>query len=99
MTCGCKLHHRYCHKHFKGGAVRNVKVHRVLFCANRSCGMSMNRDENAAANILKLFLQEVEKGTRPRHFSRGVQLEECIGAPFGEVIPVQPVHSGIISGH
>ena len=105
-TCGCTLHHRYCHKHKKkkeiyeesDGVGKTVKVHSVLFCDNRSCGMSMNRDENASRNILQLLLRQLEHGTRPAHFSRGCRLEECTGAPWSisTEVSVQPVHSGII---
>ena len=97
-ACGCKLQHRYCHKHKKkkyiedttDGVGKIVKVHSVLFCDNRSCeSISMNRDENASRNILQLLVQQLQNNSRPTHFSRGCKLEECTGAPFGEV-QVQP---------
>lgn len=98
-TCGCKLHHRCCHKHKKKKHIKEdsdavgkaFKVHKVLFCDNRSCNsISMDRDENASRNILQLLIQQLRNNSRPAHFSRGCKLEECTGAPFGEV-PVQPV--------
>lgn len=102
-ACGGCLRHQYSHVHErkspqkKGGEVkRNAKVHSVLFCPNKSCGMAMNRDENAARNILELLKLQVSNLERPGCFCRGSNLEECKGAPFKEV-PMQPVHSGIIA--
>lgn len=81
--CGQPLHHQYSHKRCKDKVVRTVKVHSVLFCRNRSCrGMTMNRDENAARNLLALLRQSVLVGTRPLAFSRGVALEDCLEAPW-----------------
>ena len=83
-NCGCPMHNRWCHKH-KDGKSRLTKIHKVLYCANSSCnGISMDRDENASRNILRLLLLEVQGKPRPPHFCRGVELTEGMAAPFGE---------------
>ena len=105
-ACGCAMRHAYRHKHerrcpergFEGGELRGVvKVHAVLSCPNSCCrGICMNRDENAALNILQLLRMQVTGHQRPPHFSRGVELREDMRAPFGDV-SVSPVHSGNIA--
>ena len=103
-TCGGLLHNRCCHKHFKAkdearGHVRGelrgaVRVHKVLCCANSSCsGISMDRDENASRNILRLLILQAQDQPRPPVFTRGVQMRENMPAPFGEV-GVWPVSAG-----
>lgn len=53
--CHCALQNQHSHVRCKDGVVRTRKVHSVLFCPNRSCnGMAMDRDVNAARNILSL---------------------------------------------
>ena len=105
-TCGGLLHNRCCHKHYKAkdearGHVRGelkgaVRVHKVLSCANSCCsGISMDRDENASRNILRLLLLSAQGQPRPPVFTRGLEMRENMPAPFGEV-GVWPVHSGII---
>lgn len=70
----------------------------MLFCFNKSCDSTMNRDENAAKNIFRLLKMQLSEQQRPRCFCRGVNIEECMEAPFGEV-SVQSVHCGIITNH
>lgn len=102
--CGRPLQHRRGHTHRKqtGEVKRSGSIHSVLFCSNKSCGTTMNRDENAARNILGLLTHQVLALQRPRCFCRCVCLEdeECMQAravarPFE--VCVQPVHSGIIA--
>ena len=103
-TCGCCLRNRWCHKHHsrkdearghtRGELKGTVKVHKVLCCANSSCvGMSMDRDENASLNILRLLVAASLGQQRPPHFTRGVELRDDMPAPFGEV-GVWPVNVG-----
>ena len=106
-TCGGLLHNRCCHKHYKKkdearghiqGELRGaVRVHKVLCCANSSCsGISMDRDENASRNILRLTLLAAQSQPRPPQFTRGVELREDMPAPVGEV-GMWPVSVGVAS--
>jgi hypothetical protein len=99
-ACSQVLQHQYSHmKNRKDGEVRTRRVHSVLFCPNKSChGIAMDRDENAARNILTLLKHHVRDGSRPAPFCRGVVLEECLQAPgVPQEACEQPVHSGIIT--
>lgn len=99
-VCSHVLQHQQSHmKNKKNGEVRTRRVHSVLFCPNRSChGMTMDRDENAALNILSMLKHDIRDGSRPAAFCRGVNLEECLSAPEATQEAVrQPVHSGIIT--
>ena len=108
-ACGCVMRNAKRHKHerrcrergFEGGELRGtVKVHAVLSCPNSCCrGICMNRDENAALNILRLLQRQIAGQQRPPQFSRGVsvdELREDMQAPFGDV-SISPVHSGNIA--
>ena len=53
-----------------GGGQRKVRVHAVLVCTNRLCKVRVNRDCNAARNILALLLAMLS-GSRPKPFCRG----------------------------
>lgn len=61
-TRGSRLRNPYSYVHEKrspqrdGGEPKgNMKIHGVLICSNKCCGIAMNRDENAAKNILGLL--------------------------------------------
>ena len=47
------------------------EIYPVRFCSNKSCNARMNRDINAARNILALLLAMVQGHTRPEPFVRG----------------------------
>lgn len=51
------------------GVGQSKRVHAVLFCTNRSCAVRVNRDCNAARNILALLIAML-KGDRPKRFRR-----------------------------
>ena len=103
--CGCEMHNAYRHRHHRkdpergiiGGELKGVvKTHSVLHCAHSGCsGISMNRDENASLNILRLLVLESQGFPRPPQFSRGVELRDGIAAPFGDV-GVWPVNPGVL---
>ena len=59
-----------------------------------SCvGMSMDRDESASLNILRLLVASCLEQPRPPQFTRGVELRDDMPAPFGAVgvwpVPVE----------
>ena len=75
--CHCGLQKREMHRHHKkgqqhqGGEFRDVtKPHSVLFCANKSCRMLVNRDVNASRNILGCLKHEATGRKRPEALSR-----------------------------
>jgi transposase len=71
FDCRTRLHNQYSQKQCKDGAVKTVKVHSVLHCRNSGCnGMTVNRDVNAARNILALLTVQLEGGVRPAEYSR-----------------------------
>jgi hypothetical protein len=75
FDCKTQLHNQYSEKQCKDGAIRTVKVHSVLHCRNSGCnGMTVNRDENVARNILRLLKCRREGRTRPVEFCRSVSI-------------------------
>ena len=82
--CGRKLEHRRSNRHRGDGVVQeNVRIHKVLYCANSSCtSTTVDRDENASRNIRDLLLRSVQHLPRPPHFCRGVRLDDGMAAPF-----------------
>ena len=116
-ACGCTLQNAQRHTHWRRGNAQGrtvgeskgaVKVHSVLHCANSGCsGICVNRDDNASLNILRLLILKSQGFSRPPQFCRGMELDNGIPAPFGDVgvWPVavgffkNPVEkSGIITG-
>ena len=94
--CGCQTRNAYCHKHErKSGELKGVvKAHSVLHCAHNGCsGISMNRDDNASLNILRLLILDCQGFPRPPQFCRGFESRDGMPAPFGEV-GVWPVNVG-----
>ena len=94
--CGCQTRNAYCHKHERrsGELKGTVKAHSVLHCAHNGCsGISMNRDDNASLNILRLLILDCQGFSRPPQFCRGFELRDGMPAPFGEV-GVWPVSVG-----
>ena len=90
--CKCTLSHQYSHVRDRKDKVtiRTQRIHSVLFCKSKSCnGMAMDRDENAARNILEILKAHVKDGTRPLTFCRGTVLplvdEMCVEAPQGRL--------------
>ncbi|KAI8905421.1 hypothetical protein EDD86DRAFT_220027 [Gorgonomyces haynaldii] len=56
---------------------RKVKVHSVLHCPNSEChGMTVNRDTNAARNMLQLLLDQCYDHERHICFQRGTPVTE-----------------------
>ena len=47
------------------------EVYAVRFCSNKSCNARMNRDINAARNMLALLQADVRGEARPTAFARG----------------------------
>ena len=103
-TCGGVLDNRHRHKHYRakdearghvrGELRRGTRVHKVLHCANSGCsGISMDRDQNASRNILRLLILQGQSKPRPPQFTRGVELREDMPAPF-EAVGVWPVSVG-----
>ncbi len=63
------------------------RVHKVLHCRNsvgsvqsERCGMTWNRDTNAAKNILMLALHELRMWQRPDVFCRSQKTNITIGS-------------------
>ncbi|GAQ92330.1 hypothetical protein KFL_009820010 [Klebsormidium nitens] len=74
FDCKTQLRNQYSEKRCKDGAVKTFKVHSVLHCINSGChGMTVNRDVNAARNILRLLRLRLEGRTRPVEFCRSVK--------------------------
>lgn len=71
--CHCKLNKTHMHKHWNrrsdkptGDVKENdSKVYSILFCANRSCRMLVNRDVNASQNILACLKCQLTGQERP----------------------------------
>ncbi|GAQ93531.1 hypothetical protein KFL_016210020 [Klebsormidium nitens] len=75
FDCKAQLRNQYSEKRCKDGAVKTVKVHSVLHCRNSGCnGMTVNRDVNAARNILRLLRLRLEGRARPVEFCRSVTI-------------------------
>ena len=75
FDCKTQLHNQYSEKRCKDGAVKTVKVHSVLHCRNSGChGMTVNRDVNAARNILRLLRLRLEGRARPVEFCRSASI-------------------------
>jgi hypothetical protein len=75
FDCKTQLHNQYSKKRCKDGVVKTVKVHSVLHCQNTGCnGMTVNRDVNAARNILRLLRCRLEGHVRPVEYSRSVTI-------------------------
>ncbi|KAI8903625.1 hypothetical protein EDD86DRAFT_97504 [Gorgonomyces haynaldii] len=56
---------------------RKVKIHSVLHCPNSKChGMTVNRDTNAARNMLQLLLDQSRGLERHICFRRGTPVTE-----------------------
>jgi hypothetical protein len=71
FDCKTQLHNQYSEKRCKDGAAKTVKVHSVLHCRNSGChGMTVNRDVNAARNILRLLQCRLGGRVRPVKFCR-----------------------------
>ena len=80
-TCHGELMKREIHKHHKKGTYKDqyyqggefkciMKPHSVLFCANKSCRMLVNRDVNASRNILMCLKCSITGLERPSALSR-----------------------------
>ena len=75
FDCKTQLHNQYSEKRCRDGTVKIVKVHSVLHCRNSGCyGMTVNRDVNAARNILRLLRLRLEGRARPVEFCRSVTI-------------------------
>ncbi|MBX8645053.1 MAG: transposase [Thermoplasmata archaeon] len=73
--CHQTLVNQQSHRRCKDGVERKLKVHSVLHCRHNGCnGMTVNRDRNAARNILRLLVESCRGRERHVCFQRGHDL-------------------------
>jgi hypothetical protein len=69
-------------KNFKRGAPAGAVDRGLKRCARRSCSSFLDRDVNAALNMLKALLADLRSGERPTHLRRDSALQKPGYATF-----------------
>ena len=60
-----------------GGQQRLTDVYSVRLCINKDCSARVNRDVNAARNMLQVLLAQARGEERPPHLDRGLSRWQC----------------------
>jgi len=76
------MKHRYSHSIGRNGEIANHQIYNVLYCDNnKRNSMSIDRDINAAQNILEILIYLIKTGERHPAFDRSRKLED----PFDKI--------------